>query len=99
MTPERARAVAAAIASLKVAPRFDGRGINWASATQVRAETADGIILTLQVVPADTGGMARITADPVPGVPEAADRAQAIRALRHKAYKLDLRSAAALLQR
>ncbi len=99
MTAERKQAIASAVASLKAAPRLDGRKINWASATQVRARTTDGVMLTLQAVPADAGGVARVTADPIPGVAGAADRAQAIRALRHNAYKLDLAAAAALLQR
>lgn len=98
MTAERRQAIVSAVASLKAAPRLDGRNINWASAMQVRARTTDGVMLTLQAVPTDAGGIARVTADPVPGIPGAAERAEAIRALRHNAYKLDLVAATALLQ-
>jgi hypothetical protein len=94
---ERRRAIAAAVASLRNAPRLDGRRINWAGATQVQARTADGLILSLQVVPADAGAVARVTADPAPGVEGATARAAAIRALRHNAYKLNHAAAAALL--
>lgn len=96
---ERAQAIARAFASLKAAPKLDGRQINWASATQVRARTADGLVLTLQVVPADAGALARITADAAVDQPEVERRARAIRKLRHNAYKLNNGPAGALLTR
>lgn len=93
---ERLRQAATAVASLKVAPRIDAGGINWGGATQVRAITTDGLVLWLQLVPTDVGAMARVTADPSP---VAKPRAEAIRALRRNAYKLDRVAAAALLSR
>gem|GEM_PF-5192257 len=97
---ERLRAVARAVASLKAAPRLDGRGVNWAGATQIRVGTAGGVTLTLQAVPADAGALVRITADPGPGSDdETRARASAIRGLRHDAYKVDPAAAAALLER
>jgi hypothetical protein len=94
---EHLRSVAAAIASMKAAPRIDGHAVNWAGARQVRARTADGLVLSLQVVPADAGALARVTADAQPGNPESAARAKAIRGLRHNAYKLNNAAAVALL--
>lgn len=95
---ERLRSVAAAIASIRAAPRLDGRSVNWAGARQVRARMSDGLVLTLQVVPNDAGALARITADSPGNSPETVARANAIRALRHNAYKLNRAAASTLLE-
>ena len=94
---ERLRRVAAAIASLKSAPRIDSRSITWGSATMLRATTADGIAVSLQVKPVAGGAAVRVTADPI-GTTAAPDAA-AIRTLRLNAYKLGPEAADVLLQR
>ena len=94
---ERLRRAAAAIASLKTAPRLDSRAVTWGSATLLRATTADGIAVSLQVKPVPGGAAVRVTADPV-GKAAGADAA-AIRTLRLNAYKLGPAAARALLQR
>jgi hypothetical protein len=94
---ERLRHAATAIASLKTAPRIDSRAVTWGSATMLRAITADGIAVSLQVKPVAGGAAVRVTADPV-GKGAAPDAA-AIRTLRLNAYKLGPEAADALLQR
>ena len=94
---ERLRRAAAAIASLKAAPRIDSRAVTWGSATMLRAITADGIAVSLQVKRVAGGAAVRVTADPV-GKGAAPDAA-AIRTLRLNAYKLGPQAADALLQR
>jgi hypothetical protein len=94
---ERLRRAAAAIASLKTSPRIDSRAVTWGSATMLRATTADGIAVSLQVKPVAEGAAVRVTADPV-GKDAGADAA-AIRTLRLNAYKLGPEAAKVLLQR
>ena len=94
---ERLRRAAAAIASLKTAPRIDSRAVTWGSATMMRATTADGIAVSLQVKSVAGGAAVRVTADPV-GKAAGADAA-AIRTLRLNAYKVGPRAADVLLQR
>ena len=95
---EELRRAAAVISGLETAPLLDARTIVWGSATLLRAETRDGVILSLQVKPIDGGAALRITADPSPGrPPTAVAEAAAIRGLRLKAYRLTPPAAAALL--
>ncbi len=88
---------AAAIVALKQAPRIDSRSVVWGSAAMLRAETRDGVALSLQVKPIAGGAAVRVTADPVrrdaAGV---GDDAAAIRGLRLNAYRLGPEAAALL---
>lgn len=93
---ERLRRAAAAIASLKTAPRIDSRAVTWGSATMLRATTADGIAVSLQVKPVAGGAAVRVTADPVGKA--AGPDAAAIRTLRLNAYRLGPEAAGVLLQ-
>ena len=93
---ERLRRAAAAIASLKAAPRIDSRTVTWGSATMLRATTADGIAVSLQVKPVAGGAAVRVTADPVGKA--AGPDAAAIRTLRLNAYRLGPEAAGVLLQ-
>lgn len=94
---EGLRRAAAAIASLKAAPRIDSRAVTWGSATMLRATTADGIAVSLQVKPIAGGAAVRVTADPVGKA--AGPDAAAIRTLRLNAYKVGPEAASILLQR
>jgi hypothetical protein len=81
---------AAAIASLRTAQRSDGGAVNWAGARMMQARTADGLILSLQVVPAGEGALVRVTADAAPAAtPVVQARSRAIRKVRGSAYRLD----------
>lgn len=87
---------AGAIAALKGATVIDGRSVTWGSATMLRATTRDGVALSLQVKRIDGGAAVRVTADAQPGQTAAGPEAAAIRSLRHNAYKVGPKLAAAL---
>ena len=97
LTGEVLRRAATVIASLKTAPRIDGRSVVWGSATMLRAVTRDGVALSLQVKPLATGAAVRVTADPTAEHDETAGAdAAAIRGLRLNAYRLGPEAAALL---
>jgi hypothetical protein len=108
-SPQAAAALRRTVTALATAERRRAADINWAEARQWRAVTADGVRLTLQAVPAGPAGQAgpadgtvlvRLTADPLPGASaEAVARADAIRALRGRAYALPASDSGALVAR
>jgi len=88
---------AAAIVALKRAPRIDSRSVVWGSAAMLRAETRDGVALSLQVKPVTGGAAVRVTADPARwGAAGGGQDAVAIRGLRLNAYRLGPEAAALL---
>lgn len=96
LTGEALTAAAAAITSLKDAPRLDGRSVVWGSATMLRAVTREGVVMSLQVKPLATGAAVRVTADPAPGHSTAGADAAEIRGLRLNAYRLGPEASALL---